>query len=96
MTAPKSLVDLFGESKKMSTLDETYMLKLELKRIKEANVQKNLEREMKKLALKKVSILEKEYLFNQKMSQSKLEKEVIEKCKLQAQNQAMINKETKL
>ena len=76
MSAPRSLADFASapqnlthqSTKVLGMLDESYMIKLEMKRLKEANVQQNLEREMKKLALKKVSILEKEYLFNQKIS----------------------------
>lgn len=76
--------------------EEDMIVNDELKKLKYHNFQQNLQREKKKIEWKKVAVLEKEFKYNEKLRMLKTEKEMLDRCKFEAQNQAMKNKEDKL
>eukprot|EP00347_Sterkiella_histriomuscorum_P020705 403336794 len=96
MTAPKLLSDLVmnnGHSK--FEVSDDVMLKYESKKLRDNNIQENLRREQKKRETQKLQILEKEYAYSQKIQLAKIERQMLEKCKLQTQTQAIRSKEDK-
>ena len=56
----------------------------------------NLKREQKKKEFKKSNIIEKEMKYMEKIRAQKNEKIMLEKCKIETQNQALKNKEKKI
>ncbi|CDW86303.1 UNKNOWN [Stylonychia lemnae] len=96
MTAPKLLSDLvMNNGHSQYEVADDIMLKYESKKLKEHNFQENYRREQKKQQLKKQQILEKEYAYSQKVQLAKIERQMIEKCKVQTQNAAIKSKEDK-
>ena len=96
MTAPKLLSDLIlnnGQSK--FEVGDEVRLKYESRKLRDYNQQENLKREQKKQQLKKLQILEKDYAYSQKIQLAKIERQMLDKCKLQAQSQALKVKEDK-
>eukprot|EP00347_Sterkiella_histriomuscorum_P022964 403336468 len=93
----KGLLSPQSKPPKISQIfDEEFVVKKEMRDLKTVNLKENLEREQKKKEFKKLAILEKEQMYSQKIQQMKLEKAMIDKCKVEQQNHALKNKESRM
>ncbi len=55
-----------------------------------------MEREKRKLEFKKTQILEKYNKSQKRLQAERLEKEILDKCKIEAKTKAMVSKESRL
>jgi hypothetical protein len=69
---------------------------MERQKLREYNFMENLQREKKKQQFKKMVILEKEKKYTDKINAIKTEKQIIDKCKSEVNNNHLKTKELKM